>query len=128
MAWLQAFDKNTGDITSGPIYLCRLTVPYNHKLKAAWVYVHNVVFTGTVEVRLRYVDPRGSRGGSDAAEELTNDDFTARSSIVDRYDFVLLDFAKEVAPAQRCYFLSISGTDTADRFDEPLLVIEYDRV
>ncbi len=107
-------------------YVCRLVIPRAHKLLKAWVYVQNVVFTGTVEVRLRMTDRLGARGGSDIAELVDNDDLTARSSINARYDFVLLDFAKEQAPAERMYFLSLSGTNPADRFDEPLLVLEYD--
>ncbi len=108
------------------INVCRLVIGRPHRLLRAWVYVQNVAFTGTVEVRLRMTDPRGPRGGSDIAELINNDDLTARSLINSRYDFELLDFAKEQAPAERMYFLSIAGTNAADRFDEPLLVVEYE--
>jgi len=107
-------------------FVCRMVIPRAHKLLRAWVYVQNVAFTGTVEVRLRMTDRLSARGGSDIAELVDNDELTARSATNARYDFILLDFAKEQAPAERMYFLSISGTDPADRFDEPLLVLEYE--
>jgi hypothetical protein len=123
---VQQWDKITGDLTAGPIYVCRLTIPRSHKLLRAWVYTQNVVLTGTVEVRLRKADRMDSRGGAEIAELIDNDDLTARSATNARYDFVLLDFAKEIAPAERMYFLSLTGTNAADRFDEPLLVVEYE--
>lgn len=123
---VQQWDKITGDITSGPIYVCRTVISRAHKLLAARVYVQNVVLTGTVEVRLRKADRLDSRGGSEVAELIDNDELTARASVNARYDFVLLDFAKEAAPAERMYFLSLTGSNAADRFDEPLLVLEYE--
>lgn len=122
---IQTWDKITGDLTSGPIYVCRNTIQRPHKVLRSWVYVQNVVFTGTVEVRLRKADRMDGRAGSDIAKVLTNDDLEALTSINARYDFLLLDFAKLAAPAERMYFLSLSGTNAADRFDEPLLVVEY---
>ncbi len=128
MARIQAFDKITGALTSGPIYVARAMIVEPHRLTAARVYVQNVIFTGTLEVRLRYADEMGPRGGADAASVLTNDDFTARTSINAKYDFVLLDFIKAQVAEQRAYYLSLTGTNSADRFDEPLLVLDYDRV
>lgn len=123
---IQQWDKITGDITSGPIYICRMVIPRSHRLIAAWTYVQNVVLTGTVEVRLRKADRLDSRGGSEIAELIDNGELLARASINARYDFVLLDFAKERAPSERMYFLSLTGSNAADRFDEPLLVLEYE--
>ena len=128
MPAIQAFDKITGALTTGPIYVCRAIVIAPHKLVAARVYVQNVVFTGTLEVRLRYADLRGPRGGADAAEVLENDDFIARTSINTVYRFSLLDFIKAQVATERTYFLSLTGTNSADRFDEPLLVLDYDRI
>lgn len=123
---IQTWDKITGDLTAGPIYVCRQTIQRNHTLLRAWVYVQNVVFTGVVEVRLRKADRMDGRAGSDIAKVLTNDDFEALTSVNVRYDFLLLDFVQNLAaPAERMYFLSLSGTNAADRFDEPLLVVEY---
>lgn len=124
---IQNWDKFTGDPTTG-YYVCRLVVPVTHQLKAAWVYVLNVVMTGVVTVRLRFTDPMGPRGGGDAAEILDNDDLTAASSINARYNFILLDTVTGFSPAQRSYFIHLLGTNSADRFDEPLLVVEYDAV
>lgn len=121
----QAYSENTGDVTSAAL-VCRLVIPVGHLLTAAWVYTTEVVTTGTLEVRLKKVDPRDARGGSDVAELINNDDVTPRSATVARYDFVLLDFAKALAPAERTYFVSILGTNAADRFNEPLLVVKYD--
>ena len=124
---VQQWDNSRGTITITPIYVCRLVIPRAHKVLAAWVYTQNLVTTGTVEILLRKSDRLDTRGGSEIADKLENDDFTDRASINARYDFVLLDFAKGVAaPPERMYFLSLSGTNAADRFDEPLLVIEYE--
>ena len=123
---IQSFDKITGSLTAGPIYVCRAVVLRAHRVLAAWVYVQKVVLTGTVEIRLRKADRMDGRAGSDIAEVMTNDNLTAQASVNARYDFVLLDFAKQSAPPERTYLLSLSGTDSADRFDEPLLVVEYE--
>ncbi len=122
----QAFSENTGAVTSAAL-VCRLVIPVQHLLVAAWVYTTEVVTTGTLEVRLKKVDPRDARGGAEIAELIDNDDVTPRSATVARYDFILLEFAKALAPAERMYFVNILGTDAADRFNEPLLIVQYDR-
>ena len=124
MPIIQGYSTNTGAITSGA-YGYRVIVPVPHLLVAAWVYTQNVVTTGVLEVLLKKADPMDPRGGSDVSEKIENDDVTARTSINVRYDFVLLNWAKEKAPGQRTYFVYMLGTNSADRFDEPNLVIEY---
>ena len=126
---VREFDPMTGAInTGGPFYVCRVLIHDKHELLRAWVYTTNVVLTGVVEVTLRAVGEQGPRAGSLVSEVLTNDGLVAKSSLVARYDLVLLKFAKENQPGERIYLLHISGTNSADRFDEPLIVLEYKRV
>lgn len=124
--YAQAYSENTGNITAG-VYVCRLVIPVAHLLTAAWVYTQEVVTTGTLEVRLRKADVRDPRGGAAIAELIDNDDVTTQADENVRFDFVLLDHAKELAPAERMYFLSLTGSDSADRCNEPLLIVQYDR-
>lgn len=124
MPILTGYSTNTGAITS-VAYGYRIYVPVPHLLLAAWVYTQNVITTGVLEVLLKKADPMDPRGGSDVSEKIENDDVTPRTSINVRYDFVLLDAAKEPAPGRRTYFVSALGTNSADRFDEPLLIVEY---
>ena len=92
----QAFDPMTGAInTGGPFYVCRVLIHDQHQLVGAWVYTTNVVLTGVIEVTLRAVGEQGPRAGSLVCEVLTNDGLVAKSSLVARYDLVLLKFAKE---------------------------------
>jgi len=124
MPIIQGYSNNTGAITS-VAYGMRVVIAVPHLLIKAWVYTQNVVTTGVLEVLLKKADLMDPRGGSDVSEKIENDDVTERTSINARYDFVLLDSAKDQAPAQRTYFVSMLGTNSADRFDEPLMVLEY---
>ena len=124
---IQQHDNSRGPITLTPIYVCRLTVLKPHKLLRVWVYVEHVVLTGIVEILLQKADRLDGRGGSQISEKIENADMTARTNLRARYDFELLDLAKGIAaPPEREYFLSLSGTNAADRFDEPTLIVEYE--
>jgi hypothetical protein len=107
-------------------YCCRLMVPYVHKLSTAKLYSQNIVTTGTVQVQLRQTDPGDGRGGALVGDVLENDDLDDVSSVNTKYDFTLYAADKRLAPALRQYFLVITGTDPADRVDEPTLVLEVD--
>lgn len=120
----QAWSDNLGDISSGPIYVSRKVIVQPHELVRAWVYTQKIVTTGVLEILLKYADRQGPRGGNDASEVIENDNVVV-ASVNARYDFVLLDGIKGPLPAERMYFLSLSATDPADRFDEPLLVLDY---
>jgi hypothetical protein len=107
-------------------YVCRILVPIAHKLSKARLYAQNIVTTGAVLVQLRQTDPGDGRGGALVGTKLENDDLSDVSSVSTKLDFVLSGDDKKVAPANRQYFLVITGTDPADRVDEPTLVLEVD--
>jgi len=122
---VSTFDRFAGAITSAQ-YVARTAILVPHALLRAWVYAQNVVLAGTMEIELRLQDQRGARGGGAASEKIENDELITRANVMSRWDFELLDFARGSAPAERAYFLSLLSTDAAARFDEPILVLEYE--
>lgn len=125
-AWLEY--TRSSMIWKTNTYVCRILVPIAGKLSKARMYAQNIVTTGTVLVQLRQTDPGDGRGGALVGKILENDDLSDVSSVSTKLDFVLSAGDKMVAPANRQYFLVITGTDPADRVDEPMLVLEVDDV
>lgn len=110
-------------------YGCKIWVPYAHKLVAARVYTPNVVTTGIVEVKLMKTAVGFPRGGALVGVKLENDVLDGpKTNVVTRYDITLTAADKLLTPEWQQYFLFVSGTDNADRFEEPTLAIEVEKV
>lgn len=107
---------------------CRINVPYAHKLVSASLITENIVQVGTLAATLKQTDLGDARGGATLGTALDNTtlepDNTNRHK---RLDFVLKDEDLLTAPANRCYFVTLTGTDPADRITEPQLMIEVAR-
>lgn len=109
------------------ITCCRVVVPVAHKLVKAKVYFQNIVQVGTLAVSLKQTDVGDARGGTLVGTALDNT--TTGSPITNinhRISFTLADADKTIAPAERMYFLQLTGTDPADRLSEPTLLLEVD--
>ena len=123
-AWLEY--TRSSMIWKTNTYQGRILVPIVHKLSRARFYAQNIVTTGTVEVKLQRSNRGHGRTGALVGTKLENDDLGDVSNRNTRLDFVLANEDKLVAPAEEQYFLVITGTDPADRVDEPMLAIEVD--
>lgn len=126
MPTIQAHATTTGAFNSSDRYCCRIVIPSTHKLTGAALQVQNVVLTGTVTVLLKQTDPGDARGGS-TIDTLAGSDFTAAASLCQKVTFDLSSY-RSTAPEDRQYFLVMTATDSADRLDEPVLVLTYTEV
>lgn len=125
---LQSYDPQNGGIVTD-LPTCRIHVPFAHKLISSFFTTQNVVTSsGTVTASLRQTDVGDVRAGSLVGTILENDDLENHSFVCTKFDFVLADKDKGVAPANREYLLMLTGTNSSDRVDEPVLVIEVERV
>lgn len=123
---LQSFDPafRGADFSSTDRYTCRILVPFAHKLITAKLYFQKTVTTGTVTVTLKQADVGDGRGGAIVGTALNNTDLGDVTDTNTKIDFVLAVSDKLIAGAHRTYFLVITATNSADRVDEPMLVIE----
>lgn len=125
----QSYENSSSIPGSGSTRCCVLHVPFAHRLVSAKAYSQNVVTTGTVTVTLKKRDTNESQGGSQVGTVLENDDLEDYSAVNTEYEFELAARDTRSAPADRQYLLVLVGTNAADRFDEPLLVVTVeDRV
>ena len=129
MADYGAFDRTAGttDFSSTDVYCCRIIVSHAHKLIQAYVFIENTVLTGDLEIFLQKVDRNDARTGAQVGGKLENIDINgavAVSGVHTKVDFVLGSDDVGVAPANRCYMLKLTSTNSADRFEEPHLVIK----
>jgi len=123
----QAYDPQEAAFNSADLETCRIMVPYTHRLVSATVTVQTVVLTGTVTVTLKQKDVGEDGGGAVVGTALTNADMTAAADTYAKLTFTLADEDKTTAPQNRHYFLVLSSTDAADRFSQPLLLLETSR-
>jgi hypothetical protein len=132
MKWLQDSDPSTAALNAADLYLCRIVVPYVHALKNVYVFSSNVVTTGNVTLTVKRVDPGASRAGATVGRGeygttgLNNSDLGDHAKLYWKYTMTLLNDDKLTAPAFREYFIVLTGDNSADRFDEPVLVLEVD--
>ena len=127
--WLQAQDRvaGTAAFNSTDVLTCRITVPYAHKLEEAFLFVENTVLTGDLEIFLMRVDPNDARTAAEIGVKLENADINEGVAISAKHvkiDILLGDDDKGVAPANRQYLLKLTSTNSADRFEEPQLMIK----
>lgn len=109
---------------SGGLYCCMKTVRFPHKVLTASMTAQNVTTTGTVTVTLRHRDINEARSGTAMATALNNVDLGDKTNVNTRFDFVLTDTDKGVAPKDRTYFIIVTGTSQEDRIEEPCLLLE----
>jgi hypothetical protein len=121
--WLEYGRKFPLEASEG-LYCCHKVIQQAHKLTKVRVKAQNVTTTGTVTVTLKKRDPNEARGGSKIATVLENADLEDHTNVSTTYTFALLDAYKGVAPADREYFVVVTGTSAEDRFEEPHLLIE----
>lgn len=126
--FLQASDAQAAAFDSADLYLCRIVVPFTHKLVSAKVFTQNVVTTGTVTVSLKQTDVSDARAGSALGTVLNNAALLGNVSRNTEIPFVLVDADLGIAPSGRQYFLVLTATNSADRVDEPILLLEVDRI
>ena len=124
-AYYQCHDPANGAQPGGE-NRCRITVPNAHTLVWARIRFQHMVATGTLTVTLRSSDPGDARAGRAAATSLDNDDLNpgtiTLANIHNVFEFVLTDDAKAAAsPANRNYWVTLTGTNAADRLDWPTL-------
>lgn len=125
---IQATDPSTAAFNSTDRYSNRCVVPFAHTVVAAYLFTLNTVTTGTVEIQLKKVDVGDARGGANVGTKLQNSDIDAATSVNKKFTLTLSADDKGVSPAFRQYFVVSTGTNSADRFDEPTLVLEVERV
>lgn len=124
---LQASDRLTGSFNSTDRLCCFNTVNYVHRLVSAHFLNDNSVTTGTVECILQRRMVRGLRGGDILATKLDNSLIDAEATRLTKRDFALTDDDQmAVSPAWTQYFLTQTATNSADRLDNPTLVIVVD--
>lgn len=108
-------------------WCCFVTVPFVHKLKAAFADVKNVIGDGTLSATLRLFDPGEYRSGAaiegDALDNTTLQEVANYRRRIE-YDLATNDML--TAPASRTYFLILTGTAAGDRIDQPTLEIQVD--
>ena len=126
--FLQATDAQAAAFNSADLSLCRIVVPFAHKLVSARVFTQNVVTTGTVTVSLKQTDVSDARAGSVLGTVLNNAALLGNTSRNTEIPFVLADAELGIVPSGRQYFLVLTATNSADRVDEPVLLLEVDRV
>ena len=126
--FLQATDAQAAAFNSADLFLCRIVVPFAHKLVSAKVFTQNVVTTGTVTVSLKQTDVSDARAGSVLGTVLNNAALLGNTSRNTEIPFVLADSELGIVPSGRQYFLVLTATNSADRVDEPVLLLEVDRV
>jgi hypothetical protein len=134
---LQSYDPQTGAFAStlsdytNDLYACRTVVPWPHKLVKATLTCQNTVTAGTVEIFLRFSDPGANRAGGQIGLKLENDDLDVGWALENNYSlwtFDLQAYKNSHAPANRQYFIQATATDAADRLDEPILILDVERV
>lgn len=113
-------------IGQATVHCCRVIVPEAHRLSAATAWFQNVATVGTVTCKLKQSDTGDARTGALVGAALNNATLMDYASVSTKYDFSLAATDKAIAPANRMYFLTLAGTDPADRLDEPILMITYD--
>lgn len=125
-ARLQSFDPNTAAFNSADLHTCRLIVPYVHQLIEAWLITTSVIHTGTVTAALRQSDNGDGYAGVLVGTALTNSTLGAETSVTTIIPIVLAAADKVLAPAFRCYHLTLTATDAADRVNHPILLLELE--
>lgn len=125
---LQATDAQAAAFDSADLFLCRIVVPFAHKLVSAKLYTQNVVTTGTVTASLKQTDVGDARAGSVMGTVLNNAALLANTNQNTEIPFVLADADLGIVPSGRQYFLVLTATNSADRVDEPVLLLEVEPV
>lgn len=127
-SFLQATDAQAAAFDSADLFLCRIVVPFVHKLVSAKLYTQNVVTTGTVTVSLKQTDVSDLRGGTVLGTVLNNAALLGNTSQNTEIPFVLATGDLGIVPSGRQYFLVLTATNSADRVDEPVLLLEVEAV
>ena len=117
----------TGDFSSAGRNCCFITVPVPHVLVSATGLWDNSVTTGTVEAILKRRIDGDNRGGATVGTILDNSLIDPKNAFLIERDFELSakDKGKRM-PAMTQYFLAHTATNSADRLDNPCLVIKVD--
>ncbi|KKN40368.1 hypothetical protein LCGC14_0734200 [marine sediment metagenome] len=126
--FLQAQSNQTAAFNASGLRVCFVVVPFVHKLVNAWLLTSNVVTTGTVEVQLKNRDVNDAQGGSNVGTKLENDDLEDWSVTNKRFALTLSADDMATSPAMRTYFWSFTATNSADRLDEPILLLEVEEI
>lgn len=125
--FFQAYDPVTG-AQPGGARRCKIWVPFVHTLVSARVAFSNVVATGDLTVSLRIAYRQDSAGGRKLGSDLDDDDLTPAgltvASVYNWFSWVLAGDDLATYPAWTLYFITTTGTNAADRLDEPLLMVE----
>ncbi len=126
--FLQAQSNQAAAFHSSGLRVCFVVVPFLHRLVNVWLLASNVVTTGTVTVELRKRDPNDTQGGSAVGTKLENDDLSDWSAILKKFYYALSADDVTTAPGFRTYFWSFTATNSADRLDEPVLLVEVEKI
>lgn len=100
---------------------CRVEIPRNHRIRSAHASFTNIVTTGTVTAKLHRMLREGSNFELDSLDNAALDEDSASSVLVHRpFDIA----GKEISgPCQ--YLLALTGSNAADRLNNPTLVIDW---
>ena len=126
--YLQAADSQAAAFDSADLFLCRIVIPFVHRLVSAKLYTQHVVTTGTVTVSLKQTDVNVARGGTVLGTVLNNAALLGNTSQNTKIPFVLADADLGIVPSGRQYFLVLTATNSADRVNEPVLLLEVETV
>lgn len=124
----QAHSDQAAAFNSADLYLCRIVVPFAHKLVSATLFTQNVVTTGTVTASLKQTDVGDARAGAVVGTVLNNAALLSNVNLNTRIPFTLASSDTGVAPSERQYFLVLTATNSADRVDETVLMLEVEAI
>lgn len=126
--FLQAQSNQAAAFNSSGLRVCFVVVPFLHRLVGVWLLSSNIVTTGTVEVQLKNRDANDVQGGSSVGTKLENDDLSDWSATAKKFAYTLSADDKATSPAFRTYFWSFTATNSADRLNEPMLLLEVEEI
>ncbi len=126
--FLQAQSNQVAAFNSSGLRVCFIVVPFLHRLVNVWLLTSNVVTTGTVEVQLKKRDIYDTQGGSNVGTKLENDVLEDWTTTMKSFGYTFPANDKAISPAFRTYFWSFTATSSADRLDEPMLLLEVEEI
>lgn len=128
MYFLQASEAFTSTINGASYHGCRIVNPRAGRLRKARTSSQNVVTTGTVTVKLCTSFPGDGRSGS-VLDTLDNSDLSDYANLSHEYAFTLDDETMDrIFPRGQHFFLIANGDNSADRYSDPTLHLEFDEV
>lgn len=121
----QSSDSQVASLNGADLECCQVVVQEPGYLSAARAWSTNIVTTGTVTVTLKWFSLNGAAGGIEI-DVLENIDLEDYSSTLKVYEFDIPDAIQGFLFGKWShFFLHLDGNNAADRFDRPVLDIDW---